>query len=119
MVKFTAYLVFLFAFLFVVASADYEITNPTAPTVWHKGSFATIRWLNLGKPDVKKTVIALRKGDPANLDHVMIINPSINANKRLFRFRVPKSLPAGNDYVLQIGEIGKQVSYSHPFTISD
>ncbi|CAG8441094.1 7681_t:CDS:10 [Ambispora gerdemannii] len=88
------------------------------PTVWRKNKFATVRWINNGPPDVKKTLIEILAGDPANLARVMVIKQSIDAKKRIFKFRVPKTLAAGT-YVIRIGEIGHQVSYSHPFTVSE
>ncbi|KAG9284955.1 hypothetical protein G9A89_009765 [Geosiphon pyriformis] len=113
-----------FLILFIILGlqtvlADYEITNPVAGTVWHKGKPAIIKWRVLGKPDVTTTTIELRKGDPKDLDHTTIIGNSVKANAGSHSWVVKNNIPTGKDYVVQIGESPHNVRYSHMFAIEN
>ncbi|CAG8505508.1 8431_t:CDS:2, partial [Ambispora gerdemannii] len=88
-------------------------------TVWHKGKPATIKWKILEKADVTSTTIELLRGDPENLDHIMVISNKVNPNSLAHTWTVKNDLPAGKDYVIQIGEENHKIRYSHKFEIAN
>lgn len=69
-----------------------------------------------------ETQISLDQGVPNNqmFEVVMVVTPDIDTAAGSFVWTIPASLPAGSNYVIQVGtpQTVETVGYSNPFTIN-
>lgn len=93
-----------------------SITNPVYGTIWKLGDKGVINWTPGGVN--LKVNIKLRKGIAAAMQEVTTIINNIDQNAKTFTWTIPKNLPLGSDYVIEIGS-APNLCYSHYFSIDN
>jgi hypothetical protein len=97
-------------------AAANAFTSPGPTDVLQAGSTFVISWNNTdGGSEIN---LFLKQGDPNNLATVLTIAQSL-ANGGAVRWSIPASLPAGNNYALEIQEVADTtiINFSNQFTI--